>query len=67
MKENSKNIKKKIKISIFCIFVISIIIFGIILGITSYKWRNIAKEMLKNENSIVQDTKGNTIAILGSE
>ena len=65
-KINKKLSNKKKKIIIILIIVI-VLILGIILGISSHIWKSLAKEMISNENSIVIDTDGNTIAELGSE
>ncbi len=69
--KNSKNDKKvqkkkkKLRRIILIICMITIIVIGVILGISSYKWKKIAKEMIRNENSIVLDISGNKIAQIG--
>lgn len=65
-KNNKKSSNRKKKIIIIAIIVI-ILVLGIILGISSYTWKSLAKDMIDNENSIVIDTNGTTIAELGSE
>ena len=57
---------KKLKIVLIIVSAI-IIILGIKLAISAHIWKTMAKDMTLNENSIVKDTNGNTIATLGSE
>ena len=59
--------KKKIKLIILLIVVILILSFGIRMAISANSWKSLVQEMSKNENSIVKDTDGNTIAEIGSE
>ena len=59
--------KKRIKKIVFFFILILIIILGVKLGISVHIWKLLAKDMILNENSIVKDIDGNTIAILGSE
>ena len=59
--------KKKIKLIILLIVVILILSFGIHMAISANSWKSLVQEMSKNENSIVKDTDGNTIAEIGSE
>lgn len=59
--------KKKYKKIILIILLCLIIFLGILLGISANRWKNLAKEMLKNENSIVVDIDKNEIAKLGCE
>lgn len=67
-KENIKKAKKRKKRKfIILIFLIIIIISGILLGIESNNWKLLATQMIINENSIVIDTDGSTIAKLGCE
>ena len=72
-KKNRKNVKskkkanKKLKKIILIIILIAIIIVGITLAVSAIKWRNIAEDMLINENSVVVDVDGDQIAKLGSE
>ena len=72
-KKTRKNVKskkkanKKLKKIILIIILIAIIIVGITLAVSAIKWRNIAEDMLINENSVVVDANGNQIAKLGSE
>ena len=56
-------IRKIIKILIIVIFVILLIRFIIAI----HRWKLLAKDMLINENSVVLDTDGNIIAIIGEE
>lgn len=65
--DNKTPKKKKIK-KIIILFIILIIgILGIKLGIYTYNWKLLAKDMIINKNSIVKDIDGNVIATLGSE
>lgn len=59
--------KKKFKKFILIIVLITVLVIGISLGISAHQWKTIAKEMLRNENSIVFDIDGNQIAKLGCE
>ena len=59
--------KKKIKKIIIIVIITIILILGIILGVSAYNWKQITTDMFANENSIVVDSDGNTIAELGSE
>ena len=68
--KNDKTKKnKKIKKAKLLLIIVSIIIIilGIKLAISTHVWKSIAKDMTLNENSIVKDINGNTIATLGSE
>ena len=62
-KHKTKKMKKFITITLLII----IIIMGISMGVSAHRWKNLAKEMLINENSVVLDVDGNTIAKLGAE
>lgn len=64
-KKKGKN-KLKRKIILFLIL-IALITIGVTLGISAYSWKQLAQDMFLNENSIVVDTDGETIAILGVE
>lgn len=64
---NSSNRKKKIKKLIITIIIVIILIIGIMLGVSAHTWKTLAQDMMNNQNSIVIDTDGNTIAKLGSE
>lgn len=69
-KNKRKNKKDKYKnvLKIVIIFIVILIIcFGTWLGIITYRWKKIAKDMLLDENSVVKDTNSNVIAKLGSE
>ena len=59
--------KKKIKLIILLIVVILILSSGIRMAISANSWKSLVQEMSKNENSIVKDIDGNTIAEIGSE
>ncbi len=59
--------KKKIKKIIIIGSIVVILILGIILGVSAYKWKQITTDMFANANSIVVDFDGNVIAELGSE
>ena len=64
-KKKGKN-KLKRKIILFLIL-IALITIGVTLGISAYSWKQLAQDMFLNENSIVVDTDGETIATLGVE
>ena len=67
-KHNKTNNKKiTVKRIIIILIVIICIIVAIMLGISCYKWKTMAKDMFTNKNSIVVDTDGKQIAELGSE
>ena len=66
-KKNKKSNKKTLKRAIIIIILIAIITLAVMLGISSNRWANLAKEMANNENSVVLDTDGNVIATLGVE
>ncbi len=59
--------KKKIILILFIAIFILIFILGIRTAISANNWKNLVQEMAKNENSIVKDTDGKTIAEIGSE
>ena len=63
-KENEKK-KLKSKKIILIIFIIIVICVGVYLGNSAYRWKLLAKEMIKYQNSIVLDSDGNEIAKLG--
>ena len=69
--ENKKSTKvktnKRLKKFIIMLIITLIIVTGSILAVSAIKWRNIATDMLINENSIVVDNSGNELAKLGSE
>lgn len=64
-KKNSKKPKRKIirKIILF-IIIIGLIVLGVYLGISAHDWKELVTDMFNNENSVVVDTDGNTIAKL---
>ncbi len=62
-----KNKQKKLRKIVLITLVIAIISIGIYLGIVAQQWKEIAIEMINNENSVVLDVKGKEIAKLGSE
>ena len=66
-KANSSERKRKIKKIIISIIIVIILIISILLGVSAHTWKTLAQEMMNNQNSIVIDTDGNTIAKLGSE
>ena len=67
--KDKRNIFKNTKLKKVALIVLSlfILIIAVYVAISSYKWTNIAKQMLLNENSIIQDKEGNILAKLGSE
>lgn len=62
-----KNKHKKLRKFIAIIIIIFLVIGGITLGVSTHRWKTIAQEMIKNENSVVKDTEDSTIANLGAE
>ncbi len=66
-KNNSSDKKRKLKKIIITVIIVIILIVGIVLGVSADTWKTLAQEMMNNQNSIVIDTDGNTIAKLGSE
>ena len=66
-KNPKKQKNKKLKRFIILAIIILLIIAGIFLAISAVRWRNLAADMLINENSVVLDEDGNEIAKLGSE
>ena len=65
--QEKKKKKSKLKRRILLIIVLIIVFLGIKIGISTNKWKMLANEMIKNENSILKDTDDKTIANLGSE
>lgn len=66
-KMSKKEKKKKIKKIIIISIVVLILVVGIFLGISAFQWKGLMTDMFENENSIVIDSEGKTIATLGSE
>ncbi|MCI8384062.1 MAG: hypothetical protein HFJ33_04270 [Clostridia bacterium] len=66
-KKQKKKSKKKLKKMIVVILFIIILITAISLGISAHQWKTLAKQMLKNQNSIVVDIDKKQIAKLGCE
>ena len=65
--EDKQNKKHSIlKLLIFTILILIILCIAIFF-ISLYQWKNLATHMVKNENSKILDTDGNTIAYIGSE
>ena len=62
--ENKPKRKKKLKFIILIIVIVLILVLGISLGVSAHTWKTLAKDMIYNENSVVIDTDGNTIAEL---
>lgn len=62
-KEKKINKKTITIISIICILIV--IILGIYLGISTHRWKMLAKEMVAFQNSTVLDSDGKEIAKLG--
>lgn len=62
--EKKHPILKRIVLVLICVLILFLIIRLII---NTHRWKSLAKDMLSNENSIVLDSDGNTIASLGSE
>ena len=59
--------RKAIKKVILFIIVADLITIGILMAISAFTWKEIAEDMFNNENSVVVDTTGETIAKLGVE
>ena len=59
--------RKVIKKVILFIIVAALITIGILMVISAFTWKEIAEDMFNNENSVVVDTTGETIAKLGVE
>lgn len=59
--------RKVIKKVILFIIVAALITIGILMAISAFTWKEIAEDMFNNENSVVVDTTGETIAKLGVE
>lgn len=66
-KRDKKKKTKRVKKIVLFIVIVLIIVTGIKLGISAHIWKSMAKDMALNENSVVKDVDGNTIATLGSE
>lgn len=66
LEEKTKN-KKRLKRILVIVIILIVLTLGISLGISAHIWKTLAKDMILNENSIVKDIDGNTIATLGSE
>ena len=63
--KKEKKDKKKDRKLVLIIVILVTIILAIVLGNSAYKWKILAKEMVKYENSTVLDSDGNEIAKLG--
>ncbi len=64
--EKKNNRKKLIKKIILVILFLFLIFIGVFLGISAHNWEILVREMFNNENSIVVDIEGKTIAELRS-
>lgn len=64
-KESKNKKKKKQKNSIIIICILIVVILGILLGISTQRWKMLAKEMISYQNSVVLDSDGKEIAKLG--
>ena len=67
LKEKLPRKKKKIKKILLSLLVLVILISAISIGISTHRWKLLAKDMANNENSVIKDIDGNIIATLGSE
>lgn len=65
--ENRKKRKKRIKLFIMILVVGFILFSGISLAISAHTFETLAKDMIKNESSVVVDRNGTTIATIGNE
>ena len=68
-KRNKKiNIKQiKTKKIIMLIIIAIILILAIWVGVTTHRWKSLAKDMMIQENSVVKDIDNNTIAEIRSK
>ena len=63
--DKEKKINKKTITIIITICILIVIILGICLGISTHRWKMLAKEMVAFQNSTVLDSDGKEIAKLG--
>lgn len=57
--------KRKARKRIFVLILIILVVLLIIFLVSLYKWNKILKDIIKCENSVVLDSTGNVIAVLG--
>lgn len=63
--ENDKLEKKRTRKRIFVLILIIFVVLLVMFLISLYKWNRILKDIIKCENSVVLDSTGNVIAVLG--
>lgn len=64
--KRQKKEKSKVKRAIFILILLVILILGIYIGFKTHIWKKLAKDMIQNQNSIIIDVEGNTLAEIGS-
>lgn len=66
--EDKKNKRKKKFRKLVFIFLVILLLFLIVnILISTFRWKSLVTDMLLNENSVILDSDGNIIAILGDE
>lgn len=63
--EEGKIEKRKARKRIFVLILIILVVLLIMFLVSLYKWNKILKDIIKCENSVVLDSTGNVIAVLG--
>lgn len=63
--EDGKIEKRKARKRIFVLILIILVVLVIMFLVSLYKWNKILKDIIKCENSVVLDSTGNVIAVLG--
>lgn len=63
--EDGKIEKRKARKRIFVLILIILVVLLIMFLVSLYKWNKILKDIIKCENSVVLDSTGNVIAVLG--
>ena len=63
-KKRRKKLKRKI---ILFVILFTLLVIGVSLGVSAYRWKQLAADMFINKNSVVVDIDGNVIATLGEE
>lgn len=64
--KRKKKEKSKVRKIILISILLTILILGIYIYVKTHIWKKLAKDMIQNENSIVIDIEGNTLATIGS-
>lgn len=63
-RRTKKKKKSKLKI-VLSVILILVMFFGVKIGISTHRWKQLATDMVKNENSIVKDANGNVLETIG--